>query len=77
MIFISKEQKTQFTADITKSYNLDVIFVEEFYLHGPIRIVIAKTLANIVAFRCSTSAVLTQVQDLSLKHRHLHILDHQ
>ena len=60
-----------------KSYNLDVIFVEEFYLHDPIRIVIAKTFANIVAFRCSTSAVLTQVKDLALKHGRSHILDQQ
>ena len=49
-----------------------ILFVEEFYLHDPIRIVIAKTLANIVAFRCSASAVLTQVKDLALKHR-LHV----
>ena len=54
---------------MTKSNNLEVRFLEEFYLHDPIRIVKAKTLANIVAFRCSTSAVLTQVKDLSLKHR--------
>ena len=62
---------------MTKSNNLEVRFLEEFYLHDPIRIVKAKTLANIVALRFSTSAVLTLSERFVLKTQALHILDHQ